>query len=310
MVAPLIFRKRRVLWQQLRAGLQHAAWGYEELIPFGELSWVYTDPKHIWTFPVPGAKSGSDLTGVEVDDEGITFPRKGEYYLATRRGVFKVLILGKASDPGDLVDITAFVARNHYHSFADHWLMAPRNRSLPIDLTYLHAKLFHSDQPLALQCADICVVLAFELHLMGYRVRRVWAYEEATRQGHIVLEAWSEKLGKWIMLDPDYGVVVTGLDGEYLSAGEIRDRRERPDELVMVDIAGKTNTDKWHGFSPDFLGFYTWDPSHTNGNRTARRDYYMERVVARCFEVVKPFRFTIEDNGTDFPSIDFRPEEA
>ena len=47
-------------------------------------------------------------------------------------------------------------------------------------------------------CAQYCYILEFALQALGYPAR------EVAVEGHVVVEAWSNSLGKWIVLDPTY----------------------------------------------------------------------------------------------------------
>jgi len=311
MIAPLIFRERFVTWAQLRAGLQGAAWGFDQVQVFDDLKEPQARATEIITFPVPGALQGSRLEGVRPSEEGIEFPGAGAWYLSTRRGTFKVLILEDGPDADALVAIAAFVGANTVHSYADHWLVSPYRKGKPVDLTYVHHKLFHSDQPVALHCQEAASLLAFELHVLGYRARRVWVRDERTREGHVVAEAWSQSAGKWMMLDPDFGCVVTDGAGVVLSVEEIMAARRHGTELAVIDIAHKLACDAAHQFGPDYMGFYTWRPEHTTGDRAVVPAWYRSHVIDGSFRGAEYSEVVLEPrDDRPFPDIRFRTVET
>ena len=78
-----------------------------------------------------------------------------------------------------------------------------------------------ADQPLGIHCDHAAEVTAYLLHLSGYQVREISVIDPAVNSGHVVMEVFLPEQARWVMLDPDYGVVVSDHEGMLMSTAEI-----------------------------------------------------------------------------------------
>lgn len=294
----LIFTKRSIAWSDLRP-VELFGESYKDVIPVDRLSWLPLSPACIRTFSVPGDPDGSNIETIETTEQGLFLP-PGEHYLISSRGCFKVLVL--SDDVGlfkACLAIGRFVSRNSVHSCLDHWKAAPREHNLPLKLQPLRQKFYYSDQPLGLQCGELADFLAGEILLYGGKVRRVWAMDPEKKSGHIVVEVFAEETGDWVMVDPDFGVVLSDATGCNLSVQEISNRsRDGTLHSVTIDnIGNKHGIRPEFYFGPDFVGDCTWTPRMCSDVSMADRQHYLSRVVGPFFKSVKYYTYDVSADG-------------
>ena len=126
-------------------------------------------------------------------------------------------------------------------------------------------------------------VILNELYLaMGFSSRHthLLPYENEDVSSHFVTSVYSCSLGKWIMMDPDFGAYVTDVDGMILGVSEIRQCliNEVASQPVYV---GKRNPDNpvegvdYFEFLSEFI-FKIRCPISSEFDRDSRpvREYY------------------------------------
>jgi hypothetical protein len=290
----LIFGKRCIAWSDLRPSKLFGE-SYKDVIPLERLSWLPLNAACVRTFPVPGNTDGSNVEAIETTEQGLLLP-PGEHYLISSRGCFKILVL--ESDVGRFeasLAIGRFVARNSVHSCLDHWRAAPRERNFPLNLQPLRQKFYYSDQPLGLECGELADFLAGEILLYGGQARRVWVMDPEKKAGHIVVEVFEEETAKWVMVDPDFGVVLADADGRLLSVQEISNRsRDGSLHSVTIDnIGNKYGIRPEFYFGPDFVGDCAWTPRMCGDVSLADRQHYLSQVVGRYFKSVQYYTYDV-----------------
>lgn len=294
----LVFRKQRVAWSDLRPAELFGE-SYKDVIPAERLSWLPLNPACVRTFSVPGDPDGSNVEAIRTTEQGLVLP-PGEHYLISARGCFKVLVLdGGIGRFEACLAIGRFVSRNSVHSCLDHWRAAPRQLNLPLKLQPLRQKFYYSDQPLGLECGELADFLAGEILLYGGQVRRVWVMDPERKSGHIVVEVFEEETGNWVMIDPDFGVVLSDPNGRSLSVQEISNRA-RDGSLHSVAIAniGNKHVIKPEFYlGPDFVGDCTWTPRMCSDVSMADRQHYLTRVVEPFFKSVQYYTYDVSPDG-------------
>lgn len=99
-------------------------------------------------------------------------------------------------------------------------------------------------------------VILNEVYLaMGFSSRHthLLPYEGESSESHFVTSVYSRSLGKWIMMDPDFGVYVTDTDGGLLGVDEIRRRLITGAPLRMVRVGRRDPDNTVEGV--DYLWF-------------------------------------------------------
>lgn len=238
--------------------------------------------------------------GVEPTSGSFIFDGYGSYLVSSSYGVFKCLMLDPAASPDErALAIFRFAAENIVHSCVDKATVLPwarRTRYVRPDL--LLNKLFLSDQPLALHCDHAAQVTAYLLHLAGYRVREVSVVNPTTDTGHVVMEVFLPVQGKWVMLDPDYGVIVTDRTGTPVGTSEIIDCKERVTTLEVRRVVEKRWTSNEFNVCEGYGGHLTWTSAASSERETVDGDSYY-KVMDQCFLARREFTYRFDDGFDD-----------
>ncbi|HAU28592.1 MAG TPA: hypothetical protein DCW68_00560 [Rhodospirillaceae bacterium] len=228
-------------------------------------------------FPIFDASGASSSPTASA--EGIHFPSDGEYGLYTSLGTFRILIQDpQASRDDALMAIARFVARNTVHSNADHaQIMDQELRRV------LMGKLFLSDQPLALWCAESSMILSDVLRAMGYETR-ILSLDGPRYGGHGVLEAYFPDRKKWGMLDTDYGTFLADAEsGTILSMKEAAERLAKdPAQVSTGFLAHKKTLDSAFNLTA-YTPHFVWRTENLGGPMTTPDAYpdMMQDLSAR-----------------------------
>jgi len=101
------------------------------------------------------------------------------------------------------------------------------------------------DRHMLMNCALKTVILNEVYLAMGFESRQthLWPAEKEDEESHYITSVYSRTLGRWILMDPDFGVYVTDEHGAILGVAEIRSRL----------IAGRPLTVRPVVPSPSFL---------------------------------------------------------
>lgn len=229
------------------------------------------------------------------------FDRFGSHRVDSSYGVFKCLMLDPAADRDRrALQIFRFAAENMVHSCVDKAIILPwARRTSYVRPDLLLSKLFQSDQPLGVHCDHAAQVTAYLLHLKGYRVREVLMTAPAVNSGHVVVEVFLPEQGRWVMLDPDFGVVVRDRAGALLGTAELMTCTDRRRDLVVERVVGKRWASGNFDVGEAFSGQLSWSPASSSGAETVIDDSYyqlMERFFRRRVEVSYRFEDGFEDN--------------
>jgi len=82
------------------------------------------------------------------------------------------------------------------------------------------------DRHMLINCYLKTVILNEVYLAMGFESRQthLWPAEKEDEESHYITSVYSRALGRWILMDPDFGVYVTDEQGAILGAAEIRSR--------------------------------------------------------------------------------------
>ncbi len=87
-------------------------------------------------------------------------------------------------------------------------------------------------------------VILNEVYLaMGFESRQTHLLPHSNEEdeSHYITSVYSRSLGKWILMDPDFGVYVTNEKGAILGIAEIRERLIAGGPLVVKEVEAPTN---------------------------------------------------------------------
>jgi hypothetical protein len=82
------------------------------------------------------------------------------------------------------------------------------------------------DRHMLMNCALKTVILNEVYLAMGFESRQthLWPAEKEDEESHYITSVYSHTLGRWILMDPDFGVYVKDEQGAILGVAEIRSR--------------------------------------------------------------------------------------
>jgi hypothetical protein len=273
-------------------------------------SWLPASPIRINTFRSPFSSTLSPLAAPIFEPASSSslgtfiFGRFGGHRVQCDFGVFKCLLLDPSwNRDRRALEIFRFVAENVVHSCADKSLILPwaeRPQYIRPDLM-LH-KLFLSDQALGLHCDHVAQIVAYLLHMSGYRVREIAVVDPAVDSGHIVMEVFLPDQGSWAMLDADFGVVVADRQGRLIGTEEIIACRDRSGELVVESVVAKRWSAQQFDVGEPFSGQLSSDVAQPLGELAVSGDSYyqmMDRVFLKRRTIAYRFEDGFEDNRGD-----------
>ena len=267
-ISPLIFQDRMVPWDAL-------------LGPGAEIAdalRLTVDPLIGQSITTPGGSRAGEPIEFAATPEALVLPGPGAHAFVCRFGAFKVLARGHENDDEFAIAICRFISDNVVHSQADSRLCHTGRRFF---VGLLLEKFFLSDQPLALHCGDIVCFTAYVLAQAGYRTRRVTFVNSPTPRGHILLELLLPECGKWVIVDPDYGIMLRDPDGNYVGSPQLDAHRS---SVNIVYLSNKSWLKDFWNLPSSFRGQFTWTPEKSRATAVTSEDHY-RRVLADLGEI-------------------------
>jgi hypothetical protein len=89
-------------------------------------------------------------------------------------------------------------------------------------------------------CGNISKMLIQLIQAGGTQARTVGL--QASHSGHVVVELWSKRFNKWVILDPDYNVHYTNTTGIPLSAIELYEMSQDSEHIKYIKpVTGKSS---------------------------------------------------------------------
>lgn len=275
------------------------------------------EKKIVGTFPIPGDHNGTDWQSIKFDDENIYFSGPGEYYLHTTVGFFKILIIAPlGEDDARVLSVARFASRNQVHSLVNVKLFKGRNES------EIFRKLFASDQPMKLHCAESVQLVRYLLSILGYKVqildlhdRSMKRNDHATVKSHTVMQVFLPGQDRYVYVDPDYGVTLSDSSGRLLPIQEIATLiRRNPDE-ISVNGFGQKHWLKDEYNLPIYMPDFKWSPDKDSDVSCADEEKYKEKILKftaayglaslskeDIVEFGRYFYVEVQDDGTQKPA--------
>lgn len=102
-----------------------------------------------------------------------------------------------------------------------------------------------------IDCRGLSILLAEMLNASGVPSKVIMCIPdlEPCEESHVVVHAYSQSLGQWIMLDPTYRLMLKNEDGQYVSLPMLRDALTTGQTLIPNDNAG-------HNGMPFYMPYY------------------------------------------------------
>jgi hypothetical protein len=245
----------------------------------------------IWAVDMPGMMGKSSRLRAEWQPTGVRLSSPGCYYLAGGFGAAKILYLrDDYTREEEYIEIARFVSMASWHSAVDAPLCHPHKSYQPFELGRVVEKFFYSDQPLGLNCGHLVEFLAYILICRGFRCRKL-LLRNSKNIGHTVLEVFSTQRDRWVLVDPDFGTMIS-MSGELCSGEDVVTNRHRP-ELRVLDIGNKTFTLERYNLGHCCAGQITWRPEFMS-DRACARDPYYRGIIERGFEELEYYDLEIE----------------
>ncbi len=109
---------------------------------------------------------------------------------------------------------------------------------IPNELNALSLIPLAKDEHRPINCFMKTVILNEVFLAMGFSSRwtHLLPHSHEEDESHFITSVYSFTLGKWILMDPDFGVYVTDEKGSILGVAEIRSRLIAGEPLVVTDL--------------------------------------------------------------------------
>lgn len=231
--------------------------------------------------------------GVKYDEEapGVAYPfiwsSPGSPYLTELRNKYSLegKVAGCENDYEKARAIVAWVNCLWEH----HGINTPR-RSDPLSI------LEEVEEGKRFRCVEYAIVVAGALNALGIPARTVglktkYVESELFGAGHVVAEAYLNDLGKWIMIDGQWGVIPT-LDGTPLNAVELQ--QALASQTAGLDVYNDSGVDKEEYFNwiKDYL--YYIDVPFDNRTGIDPEEYAGGILMLVPEKAIRPEKFQIK----------------
>lgn len=150
--------------------------------------------------------------------------------LAILRDTYELeTIAGQGPETDQIINLTAWVYQLTGHA---------NEPQIPKELNALNLIRLAKDEHMLINCFMKTVILNEAFLAMGFSSRwtHLLPHSREEDESHYVTSVYSLTLGKWILMDPDFGVYVTDEKGNILGVAEIRTRLIAGAPLVVKDL--------------------------------------------------------------------------
>ena len=139
-------------------------------------------------------------------------------------------VAGNGPEPERLINLMRWVYRLTGHA---------NEPEIPEERNALNLIPLARDRHMMINCYLKTVILNEVYLAMGFESRQthLWPAENEDEESHYITSVYSRTLGRWILMDPDFGVYATDDQGAILGVAEIRSRliAGRPVAVRPVD---------------------------------------------------------------------------
>ncbi len=138
-------------------------------------------------------------------------------------------IAGQVSETDQIINLTRWVSQLTGH--AD-------NPDIPEELNAINLIRLAKDEHMLINCYMKTVILNEVFLAMGFcsRWTHLFPHSREEEESHYINSVYSRTLGKWILMEPDFGVYVTDEKSNILGVAEIRSRLIAGEPLVVQDL--------------------------------------------------------------------------
>jgi len=163
-------------------------------------------------------------------------------------------VAGQGSETQRIINLTSWVFQLTGHANEPEF---PKELNA-FNLIHL-AKVEH----MLINCYMKTIILNEVFLAMGFDSRQthLLPHSHEEDESHFITSVYSRTLGKWLLMDPDFGVYVTDEKGNILGVAEIRSRLIASEPLVVKDVVtGRSGLTKaWENFKSFIDGSdYAW----------------------------------------------------
>ncbi len=138
-------------------------------------------------------------------------------------------IAGQGTETDRIINLTRWVYQLTGHA---------NEPEIPEELNAFSLIRLAKDEHMQINCYMKTIILNEVLLSMGFSSRwtHLLPHSHEEDESHFVTSVYSPALGKWILMDPDFGVYVTDEKGAILGVAEIRNRLIAGEPLVVKDL--------------------------------------------------------------------------
>jgi hypothetical protein len=150
-------------------------------------------------------------------------------------------IAGQGTETDRIINLTRWVYQLTGHA---------NEPEIPKELNAFSLIRLAKDEHMQINCYMKTIILNEIFLAMGFASRwtHLLPHSHEEDESHFVTSVYSPALGKWIFMDPDFGVYVTDEKGAILGVAEIRNRLITGEQLVVESLdTSSVLTDAWGG---------------------------------------------------------------
>ncbi len=164
------------------------------------------------------------------NDVSFTYAAPTDEHLSRLRKAYGLdSIAGSGSETERLINLMSWVHRLTGHA------NEPR---IPEELNAFNLIHLAKDENMQMNCYMKTVILNEVYLSMGWRSRQthLLPYANEEEASHFITSVYAPTLGRWILMDPDFGAYVTDEKGNVLGVREVRKRLVSGQPLVAMDV--------------------------------------------------------------------------
>jgi hypothetical protein len=138
-------------------------------------------------------------------------------------------VAGQGSETDRIINLTSWVYQLTGHA---------NEPQIPKELNAFNLIHLAKVEHMLINCYMKTIILNEVFLAMGFSSRQthLLPHSKEEEESHFITSVYSRTLGKWILMDPDFGVYVTDEKGNILGVAEIRSRLIAGEPLVVKDV--------------------------------------------------------------------------
>jgi hypothetical protein len=138
-------------------------------------------------------------------------------------------VAGQGSEADRIINLTRWVFQLTGHA---------NNPQIPKDLNSFNLIHLARVEHMQINCYMKTIILNEVFLAMGFSSRQTHLLPHSNEEdeSHFITSVYSQALGKWTLMDPDFGVYVTDEKGNIMGTAEIRSRLIAGEPLVVKDV--------------------------------------------------------------------------